>query len=180
MACKIVQSLCHVLSSIPDHNPSKLPEEAPEHCVTDGQQPNKAMPRLDVTEVGSEEMDICYEDMPLLELSQVGSEEMDHGHQVLDHDGLREDEIPCVGMRFEQLQMAHEFYVTYTKKVGFSTKIRTTTCDMITNQPINQAIHCKRDGFHVSRVKASTRKNRISAAGCKARIYVKFDKETQD
>ncbi|RYQ88597.1 protein FAR1-RELATED SEQUENCE 6-like [Arachis ipaensis] len=135
MACKVVQSPCHVPSSIPDHNPSKPPEEAPEHFVADGQQPNKAIPRLDVTEVGSEEMDICYEDMPLLDLSQVGSEEMDHGHQVPDDDGLREDEIPCVGMR---------------------------------------------DGFRVSRVKASTRKNRISAAGCKARIYVKFDKETQD
>ncbi|XP_020989730.2 protein FAR1-RELATED SEQUENCE 6-like [Arachis duranensis] len=140
----------------------------------------KAMPRLDVTEVGSEEMDTCYEEMPLLDLSQVGSEEMDPGHQVPDHDGLREDEIPCVGMRFDQLQMAHEFYVTYAKKVGFATKIRTTTCDKLTNQPINQAIHCNRDGFRVSRVKASTRKNRISAAGCKARIYVKFDKEAHD
>ncbi|XP_016178348.1 protein FAR1-RELATED SEQUENCE 5-like [Arachis ipaensis] len=130
-----------------------------------------AMPRLDVTEVGSEEMDICYE---------VGSEEMDPGHQVPDHDGLRKDEIPCVGMRFDQLQMAHKFYVTYAKKVGFATKIRTTTCDKITNQPINQAIHCNRDGYRVSRVKASTRKNMISVAGCKARIYVKFDKETQD
>ncbi|RYR72290.1 hypothetical protein Ahy_A02g006485 [Arachis hypogaea] len=139
-----------------------------------------AMPRLDVTEVGSVEMDICYEDMPLLDPLQVGSEEMDPGHQVPDHDGLREDEIPCVGMWFEQLQMAHEFYVTYAKKVGFATKIRTTTCDNITNQPINQAIHYNRDGFCVSRVKASTRKNRISAARCKARIYVKYDKETQD
>ncbi|XP_015961234.1 protein FAR1-RELATED SEQUENCE 5-like [Arachis duranensis] len=107
--------------------------------------------------------------MPLLDLSQVP-----------DHDGLQEDEIPCVGMRFDQLQMAHEFYVTYAKKVGFATKIRTTTCDKITNQPINQAIHCNRDGFRVSCVKASTRKNKISAARCKARIYVKFDKETQD
>ncbi|XP_072076520.1 protein FAR1-RELATED SEQUENCE 6-like [Arachis hypogaea] len=180
MACKVVQSLCHVPSSIPYHNPLKPPEEAPEHFFADGQQPNKAMPRLDVTEVGSEEMDICYEDMPLLDLLQVRSEEMDYGHQVPDHDGLRKDEIPCVGMRFEQLQMAHEFYVTYVKKVRFATKIRTTTCDKITNQPINQAIHYNRDGFCVSRVKASTRKNRISAAGCKAMIYVKFDKETQD
>ncbi|XP_025679071.1 protein FAR1-RELATED SEQUENCE 9-like [Arachis hypogaea] len=143
MACKVVQSLCHVPSSILDHNPSKPPEEAPEHFFANGQQPNKAMPRLDVTE-----------DMPLLDLSQVGSEKMDHGHQVPDHDGLRENEIPCVGMRFEQLQMAHEFYVTYTKKVGFATKIRTTTCAKITNQPINQAIHYNRNGFRVSRVKA--------------------------
>ncbi|QHO03853.1 Protein FAR1-RELATED SEQUENCE [Arachis hypogaea] len=32
----------------------------------------------------------------------------------------------------------------------------------------------------MSRVKAPTRKNTISAAGCKARIYVKFDKDMQD
>ncbi|RYR29191.1 hypothetical protein Ahy_B01g053532 [Arachis hypogaea] len=76
--------------------------------------------------------------------------------------------------------MAHKFYVSYVKKVGFATKIQTTTYDRITKQPINQAIHCNRDGFHESRVKASTQKNTISAAGCKARIYVKFDKEKQE
>ncbi|RYR46929.1 hypothetical protein Ahy_A07g032795 [Arachis hypogaea] len=139
-----------------------------------------AMPLLDVTEVESEEMDLGTRSrdfmtmykctpMPLLDLSQVP-----------DHDGFREDEIPSVGIRFEQLQMAHEFYMTYAKKVGFATKIRTTTCDKITNQLINQAIHCNRDGYRGSHVKASTQKNMISAAGCKARIYVKFDKETQD
>ncbi|XP_052107483.1 protein FAR1-RELATED SEQUENCE 8-like [Arachis duranensis] len=140
MACNVVQSPCHVPSSIPDHNSSKPHEDAPDHFVTNGQQSNK----------------------------------------VPDHDGLREDEIPSVGMRFEQLQMAHEFYMTYAKKVGFATKIRMTTCDKITNQLINQAIHCNRDGYRGSHVKASTQKNMISAAGCKARIYVKFDKETQD
>ncbi|RYQ98875.1 protein FAR1-RELATED SEQUENCE 5-like [Arachis ipaensis] len=76
--------------------------------------------------------------------------------------------------------MANDFYVTYSKKVGFATKIRTTTYDKITKIPVNQAIHCNRDGFRGSRVKAPTRKNTISAAGCKARIYVKFDKNMQD
>ncbi|KAL4322459.1 hypothetical protein AHAS_Ahas14G0212600 [Arachis hypogaea] len=136
----LLTSPCHVPSSIPDHNSSKPLEDAPDHFVADGQQSNKvrmALPLLDVTEVGSEEMDLGYEAMPLLDLSQVGSEEMDPGHQVLDHDGLWEDEIPSVGMRFEQL-----------------------------------------DGYRGSLVKASTQKNRISVAGCKARIYVKFDKET--
>ncbi|XP_020967455.1 protein FAR1-RELATED SEQUENCE 5-like [Arachis ipaensis] len=76
--------------------------------------------------------------------------------------------------------MAHDFYVTYAKKAGFATKIRTTTFDKITKAPINQAIHCNRDGIRESRVKAPTRKNTISAAGCKARIYVKFDKAVQD
>ncbi|XP_057748072.1 protein FAR1-RELATED SEQUENCE 5-like [Arachis stenosperma] len=73
--------------------------------------------------------------------------------------------------------MAHDFYVTYAKKVGFATKIMTITYDKITKAPINQAIHCNRDGYHGSRVKAPSRKNTISAAGCKARIYVKFDKD---
>ncbi|XP_016168282.1 protein FAR1-RELATED SEQUENCE 2-like [Arachis ipaensis] len=57
------------------------------------------------------------------------------------------DEIPRVGIRFAQLQLAHEFYVTYAKKVGFANKIRTTTCDKITKKPVNQAIHCNWDGF---------------------------------
>ncbi|RYQ98788.1 hypothetical protein Ahy_B07g086586 [Arachis hypogaea] len=74
--------------------------------------------------------------------------------------------------------MAHdEFYVTYAKKAGFATKIRTTTFDKITKAPVNQAIHCNCDGIRESHVKAPMQKNTISAAGCKARIYVKFDKD---
>ncbi|RYQ83507.1 hypothetical protein Ahy_B10g102205 [Arachis hypogaea] len=99
---------------------------------------------------------------------------------IHDHGFLQEDEIPRVGMRFDQLQMAQDFYVTYAKKAGFATKIRTTTFDKITKAPVNQAIHCNRDEIHESRVKAPMRKNTISAAGCKARIYVKFDKDVQD
>ncbi|XP_016163310.1 protein FAR1-RELATED SEQUENCE 5-like [Arachis ipaensis] len=165
MACNVVQPSCQVPSSVADHNSWKPHENAPDHFIADSEQFNKvsmcphAMPLLDVTEVGSEEMDLGYEAMPLLDVSEVGSEEMNLGHE---------------------LQMAHKFYVSYVKKVGFATKIQTTTYDRITKQPINQAIHCNRDGFHESRVKASTQKNTISAAGCKARIYVKFDKEKQE
>ncbi|RYR72538.1 hypothetical protein Ahy_A02g006763 isoform M [Arachis hypogaea] len=100
--------------------------------------------------------------------------------ELPDHGCLQEDEIPRVGMRFAQLQMAHDFYVTYAKKARFATKIRTTTFDKITKAPINQAIHCNRDVIRESRVKAPTQKNTISATGCKARIYVKFDKDVQD
>ncbi|XP_052117584.1 protein FAR1-RELATED SEQUENCE 5-like [Arachis duranensis] len=50
-------------------------------------------------------------------------------------------------MRFVQLHMAHEFYVTYAKKVRFATKIRMTTCDKITKEPVNQAIYYNRDMF---------------------------------
>ncbi|XP_057760858.1 protein FAR1-RELATED SEQUENCE 5-like [Arachis stenosperma] len=97
--------------------------------------------------------------MQLSDVTEVGSEEKD------------------LGYKFAQLHMAHEFYVAYAKKVGFATKIRTTTCDKITKKTVNQAIHCNRDGFNRFRVKAQTRKTTISAVGCKARIYVKFDKE---
>ncbi|KAL4287985.1 hypothetical protein AHAS_Ahas19G0240900 [Arachis hypogaea] len=116
----------------------------------------------------------------LSDVTDVGSDEMELGDELPDHGCLQEDEIPRVGMRFAQLKMAHDFYVTYAKKAGFATKIRTTTFDKITKAPINQAIHCNRDGIRESRVKAPTRKNTISAAGCKARIYVKFDKDVQD
>ncbi|XP_052117579.1 protein FAR1-RELATED SEQUENCE 5-like [Arachis duranensis] len=88
--------------------------------------------------IDGEQSNKLYEAMQLSDVIEVGREEMDLGYE---------------------LQMAHEFYVTYVKKVGFTTKS--------TNKPINQAIHCNRDGFRESRVKAPTRKNTISAAGCK-------------
>ncbi|RYR35329.1 hypothetical protein Ahy_A10g050493 [Arachis hypogaea] len=96
--------------------------------------------------------------------------------QLSDVTDVRSDEMELG----DELQMAHDFYVTYAKKAGFATKIRMTTFDKITKAPINQAIHCNLDGIRKSRVKAPTRKNTISAAGCKARIYVKFDKDVQD
>ncbi|XP_016191999.1 protein FAR1-RELATED SEQUENCE 5-like [Arachis ipaensis] len=67
-----------------------------------------------------------------------------------------------------------------SEKMELVDEIRTTTFDKITKAPINQAIHCNRDGICESRVRAPTWKNTISAAGCKARIYVKFDKDVQD
>ncbi|RYR21069.1 hypothetical protein Ahy_B03g066311 [Arachis hypogaea] len=118
--------------------------------------------------------------MQLSDVTEIRSLEMELGDELPDHGSLQEDEIPRVGMRFAQLQMAHDFYVTYAKKVGFATKIRTTTYDKITKAPLNQDIHCNSDGYRESRVKAPTRKNTISAAGCKARIYLKFDKDKQD
>ncbi|XP_016208070.1 protein FAR-RED IMPAIRED RESPONSE 1-like [Arachis ipaensis] len=116
----------------------------------------------------------------MLDVTDVGSDEMDIGDELSDHGSLEEDEILSVGMRFAKLQLTHDFYVSYAKKVEFATKIRTTTFDKITKEPVNQAIHCNRDRIRGSRVKAPTRKNLISSAVCKARIYVKFDKEKQE
>ncbi|XP_016178404.1 protein FAR1-RELATED SEQUENCE 5-like [Arachis ipaensis] len=161
MECDMFELMGCVPFAVGNENSSNPHENVPDHFVVDvSNRISYAMQLLDVIEVGSEERDLGYE--------------------LLDHGCLQEDEIPRVGMRFAQLQMAHEFYVTYAKKIGFVTKIRMATCDKNIKKPVNQAIHCNRDGFCGSRVKAPTQKNTISAAGCKARIYVKFDKDMQE
>ncbi|XP_057730054.1 protein FAR1-RELATED SEQUENCE 5-like [Arachis stenosperma] len=159
MVVDIVEPLVCVASNVSENLPDE-PENLAGDVAGHDHKSNKATQLSDVTDVESEEKEL--------------------GDELPDHGNLQEDEIPRVGMRFAQLQMAHDFYVTYAKKAGFATKIRTTTFDKITKASINQAIHCNRDGIRESRVKAPTRKNTISAAGCKARIYVKFDKAVQD
>ncbi|RYR22091.1 hypothetical protein Ahy_B03g067381 [Arachis hypogaea] len=159
MEVDIVEPLICVASDVSE-NLSYEHEYLADDVVGHGHKSNKATQLSDVTDVGSEEMELDDE--------------------LPDHGCLQKDEIPRVGMRFTQLQMAHDFYVTYAKKAEFATKIRTTTFDKITKAPVNKAIHCNGDGIRESRVKAPTRKNMISTAGCKARIYVKFDKDVQD
>ncbi|XP_016177944.1 protein FAR1-RELATED SEQUENCE 6-like [Arachis ipaensis] len=100
---------------------------------------------------------------------------------IVDHKiYLAEDEIPRVGMRFEHLKLAQDFYASYAKKVSFVSKIRNTNFDRMTKGPINQSIYCNREGFRGSRVKALTWKNTIAVMGCKARIYAKFVTEKQN
>ncbi|XP_016172904.1 protein FAR1-RELATED SEQUENCE 5-like [Arachis ipaensis] len=110
--------------------------------------------------------------------------ELSHEVQILpDYSGLREEKIPRVGLQFDSLQLALEFYATYAKKVSFVSKIKTTIFNSITKEfkkPINQSIHCNREGFCESCVKAATRKNTIAAMGYRARIYAKFDREKED
>ncbi|RYR03203.1 hypothetical protein Ahy_B06g082054 [Arachis hypogaea] len=163
MEYNFVEPLCRVPFSVSNDNSSNPHDNVPNHVVVEGEQSNKTMQLSDVTEVGNEEMDLSYE---LWTLPDYGC--------------LRKDEIPRVRMWFAQLQLAQEFYVSYAKKVGFATKIRMTTCEKMTKEPINQAIYCNGEGFRGSRVKAPTWKNTISAAGCKARLFVKFDREKQD
>ncbi|RYR04897.1 hypothetical protein Ahy_B06g084707 [Arachis hypogaea] len=105
------------------------------------------------------------------------SEQLD---KLQDHSCLADDEILRVGMRFEHLKLAQDFYATYAKKVGFISKIRATNLDRMTKQPINQSIHCNREGFRGSPVKAPIRKNTMVGVGCRARIYAKFDRKKHD
>ncbi|XP_016192468.1 protein FAR1-RELATED SEQUENCE 5-like [Arachis ipaensis] len=101
-------------------------------------------------------------------------------HELPDHIGIPIEEIPYEGLRFDLVQRAQEFYCNYAKKVGFVTRIRNTNFDKTRKEskiPINQSIHCSREGYRESRVKAATRIKRITTAGCKSRMYVMLDRQ---
>ncbi|RYQ79315.1 hypothetical protein Ahy_Scaffold6g108041 [Arachis hypogaea] len=102
---------------------------------------------------------------------------------VPDHTGIPMEEIPYVGLRFDSLQQAQEFYSNYAKKVGFVTRIRNTNFDKTRKElkvPINQSIHYSREGYRESRVKAAMQVKRITTAGCKARMYVMLDRHNDN
>ncbi|MED6136978.1 hypothetical protein PIB30_060741 [Stylosanthes scabra] len=100
--------------------------------------------------------------------------------QVSDHSNISDDEISRTGMCFDSLEEAHDFYKNYTEKVGCVIKIRNT--NHVINAkgekiPINQSIHCNREGNRTSRAKAPRRSKKIATAMCNARVYVKFNKD---
>nr|XP_029153400.1 protein FAR1-RELATED SEQUENCE 5-like [Arachis hypogaea] len=104
-------------------------------------------------------------------------------NEVPDHTGIPMEEIPYVGLRFDSLQQAQEFYSNYAKKVGFVTRIRNTNFDKTRKElkvPINQSIHYSREGYRESRVKAAMQVKRITTAGCKARMYVMLDRHNDN
>ncbi|RYQ83039.1 hypothetical protein Ahy_B10g101657 [Arachis hypogaea] len=101
------------------------------------------------------------------------NDELDLRHELPDHSGLSEAEIPVIGMSFDSLPLAQEFYANYAKKLGFVTKVRNTNFDKTRKDakiPINQSLHCTREGYRESHVKVATRSNRITATRCKARM----------
>ncbi|XP_052118927.1 protein FAR-RED IMPAIRED RESPONSE 1-like [Arachis duranensis] len=98
------------------------------------------------------------------------------------HSGISEEEISVIGMIFDSLHLAQEFYANYAKKVGFVTKVRNTNFDKTRKKskiPVNQFLHCTREGYQESRVKAATRENRITATICRTRMYVMLDREKE-
>ncbi|RYR24827.1 hypothetical protein Ahy_B02g058368 [Arachis hypogaea] len=55
-------------------------------------------------------------------------------NEVPNHTGIPMEEIPYVGLGFDSLQRAQEFYSNYAKKVGFVTKIKNTNFDKTRNE----------------------------------------------
>ncbi|RYR24990.1 hypothetical protein Ahy_B02g058612 [Arachis hypogaea] len=63
---------------------------------------------------------------------------------------------------------------------GFVVKIRTTGWETKNGQKVvvNHALHCNRDGYHTSHVKAPKRRKIVASTNCKARCYLALDKMT--
>ncbi|XP_025625194.1 protein FAR-RED IMPAIRED RESPONSE 1-like [Arachis hypogaea] len=126
------EPICHAPASFTDDNTTHSSDDLFNSCNVEGEKSNKAIKCTDITEFESDDTDL-----------------------LPDHNCLAEDEIPRVGMRFEHLKLAQDFYATYAKKVSFVS-------------------------FCGYRVQAPTRKNTVATVGCTTRIYAKFDREKQD
>ncbi|XLU65580.1 hypothetical protein S245_024789, partial [Arachis hypogaea] len=90
------------------------------------------------------------------------------------------NEDPREGMCFGTLLEARNYYHRYAAKMGFVAKIRNTNYEKHSKDkiPINQSIHCNKDGHRISQKRAPKRAKTITSVGCKARCYVRLDKST--
>ncbi|RYR10054.1 hypothetical protein Ahy_B05g078520 [Arachis hypogaea] len=83
-------------------------------------------------------------------------------------------------MCFGTLENARAYYYRYAARTGFVVKIRTTGWETRNDQRVvvNQALHCNRDGYRTSRVKAPKRRKTVVSTNCKTRCYLALDKIT--
>ncbi|XP_057748126.1 protein FAR1-RELATED SEQUENCE 8-like [Arachis stenosperma] len=94
---------------------------------------------------------------------------------------IGEEELdPEEGMCFGTLEDARAYYYRYAARTGFVVKIRTTGWETRSDQRVvvNQALHCNRDGYRTSRVKAPKRRKTVASTNCKACCYLALDKMT--
>ncbi|RYR78487.1 hypothetical protein Ahy_A01g003311 [Arachis hypogaea] len=101
--------------------------------------------------------------------AEMGSDDTELSHELSNHTSICDEKIPSIGLGFNSWQQAQEFYTNYAKKVGFVTKTS-----------INQSIHCNRKSYRESRVRATSRRNKIIATRCITRMYVMFDGEKEN
>ncbi|RYR02704.1 hypothetical protein Ahy_B06g081506 [Arachis hypogaea] len=98
-------------------------------------------------------------------------------NQAIGNEELDPDE----GMCFGTLEDARVYYYRYAARTEFVVKIRTTGWETRNDQRVvvNQALHCNRDGYHTSRVKAPKRRKMVASTNCKTRCYLALDKMTR-
>ncbi|XP_015939167.1 protein FAR1-RELATED SEQUENCE 5-like [Arachis duranensis] len=87
---------------------------------------------------------------------------------------------PEEGMCFDTLEDVCAYYYRYAARTGFVVKIRTTGWETRNDQRVvvNQVLHCNRDGYRTSRVKAPKRRKMMASTNCKVRCYLALDKMT--
>ncbi|MED6135166.1 hypothetical protein PIB30_043698 [Stylosanthes scabra] len=83
-----------------------------------------------------------------------------------------EQYVPKVGMFFESLEKARDFYKDYAKRAGFAIKIRNTNKSKKSNEILNQLLSCNREGKRRSDLPVSEKTNPVYAVNCPARVYV--------
>ncbi|MED6152152.1 hypothetical protein PIB30_089184 [Stylosanthes scabra] len=77
-----------------------------------------------------------------------------------------------VGMLFQSLEEARNFYRDYAKLAGFAIRIRNTNKSNKSNEILNQLLSCNREGKRRSDVPVSEKTNAVYAANCPARVHV--------
>ncbi|KAL4316305.1 hypothetical protein AHAS_Ahas15G0271800 [Arachis hypogaea] len=103
---------------------------------------NEGNEELSVNEVVNQEGSKVDE---ITNVMVMRKDELELRHELPDHSGISEEKIPVIGMSFDSLHLAHEFYANYAKKLGFVTKVRNTNFDKTRKDakiPINQSLHC--------------------------------------
>ncbi|MED6175607.1 hypothetical protein PIB30_080017 [Stylosanthes scabra] len=74
---------------------------------------------------------------------------------------IDEQYVPKVGMLFQSLEEARNFYRDYPKHAGFAIKIRNTNKSKKSNEILNQLISCNREGKRRSDVPVSEKTNAL-------------------
>ncbi|RYR51114.1 hypothetical protein Ahy_A06g026166 [Arachis hypogaea] len=81
-------------------------------------------------------------------------------------------------MCFGTLKDARAYYYRYAARTSFVVKIRTTGWETRNSHRVvvNQALHCNRDGYRTSHVKAPKRRKMVASTNCKICCYLALDK----
>jgi hypothetical protein len=85
-------------------------------------------------------------------------------------DGIK----PILGMSFDCIKFAEEFYKSYTHKVGFS--VRTGPQKIVIDEVLSKKFLCSRQGFKKTNI-PPTRKQKNhteTRCGCNAHVFVKL------
>ncbi|KAL3631376.1 hypothetical protein CASFOL_024360 [Castilleja foliolosa] len=90
------------------------------------------------------------------------------------HARINKDLIPVVGMEFETEEMAHQFYLTYAKAVGFGVRFSRAHKEKASNKILDRVFCCAREGERKKDVRdAQVKYHRpLSRCNCSAEMKI--------